>query len=322
MPIDDSLPDWDAIKSEFERPSLLIGNGFSQNIWAPFAYKSLFETASASGLSNQDKLLFSRLNTHNFELILSALSMSNIVLSAIGKSVSELDERYNSIKDALIAAVHGVHIPWKSTQGAILDKISIELSKYESIYSTNYDLIIYWSIMGCPANFKDYFFSERFDVANASIWGNVTKVHYLHGGLHLYRESGGGTLKRRAENGLNLLDLFAKSYKNSSPLFISEGTAEEKLSSIYRSDYLSFMLSTFREDKSPMVIFGHGLGDSDNHIVEALRSVDGRHFAVSMLPGADVELRKAEIHKKLPKGEILFFNATSHPFGSPTLTVS
>ncbi|MFG1302420.1 DUF4917 family protein [Xanthobacter sp. V3C-3] len=322
MQIDDTLSDWDTIKDQFERPSLLVGNGFSQNIWPSFAYKSLFETADASGFSSIDKSLFSKFDTHNFEIILNALWTSKIVTDILGRDSSDINERYNSIRGALISAVHSVHIPWAAAQASVLDSISSELSKYNSVYSTNYDLIIYWSIMRRPAFFKDYFFSERFDINNTDIWGEVTKIHYLHGGLHLYRDVNGGTLKRRAEDGANLLDLFATPYRNALPLFISEGHSEEKISSIYRSDYLSFMLSTFRDDHSPMVIFGHGLGDSDNHISAALRSVGGRRLAISMLPGSDVAMRKADIHKKLPKAEkIYFFNAISHPLGSPTLRI-
>src|SRR5690606_2616734 len=114
---------------------------------------------------------------------------------------------------------------------------------------------------------------EEFDASNVEIWGKCTKVLYLHGGLHLYHLPYGATFKRSATIQANLLDLFGTPYKNGAvPLFISEGTSEDKLRSIYGSDYLSFAFAQFARYRGPTVVFGHGLGDSDAHLVNAMRA--------------------------------------------------
>lgn len=322
--IDDALPHWDEIESLCEWSGLLLGNGFSQNIWARFGYKSLFETASQGGaqqLSAQDLALFHGLNTHNFEVVLSALSTSKLVANALAQNADLLTARENSIRSALIAAVHDVHVPWAVTPENTLNHVASSLAAYESVYSTNYDLLVYWALMRQPGAFRDFFWSGDFDITNTEVWGKKTKVHFLHGGLHLYRKPNGQTLKRTAQPGANLLELFATDFGGALPLFISEGTASEKLASIYRSDYLSFLLSKFTEDASPIVVFGHSLGESDSHIVDILRSRPGRQIAVSIRPGGNIIERKAGIIEALPSAELVFFEASTHPIGRPELTL-
>lgn len=215
--LDDNLADWAQLRSEQDWSGLLVGNGFSQNIWRKFGYQSLFETASQDNgahLEASDISLFDQLGTRNFEMVLSALATSRSVSAALGQPYDQFQERENSIRDALIRAVHAVHIPWNAVPNETLDRLSAELSRYASIYSTNYDLLIYWSIMRDPDSFRDYFWGRQFDIANTEIWGKRTKVHYLHGGLHLYRRPTGQTLKRHAEAGQNLLDLFGSPFEN------------------------------------------------------------------------------------------------------------
>jgi len=323
--LDDNIGTWAEIKDECDWSGLLLGNGFSQNIWTSFGYSSLFETASTGAgatLSADDIALFDRFGTKNFEWVLSALATSKAVLHALGQAHDLIDERENSIREALIQAVHAVHIPWLSIEDEKLDRVAAELATYASIYSTNYDLLLYWSLMRAPGQFRDYFWAREFDVSNTEIWGKTTKVHYLHGGLHLYRKPNGQTLKRTAGGGLNLLDLFATPFEDAAPLFISEGTAAEKLASIYRSDYLSFVFSQLARDEGPLVIFGHSLGESDSHLVDAINAHPGREVAVAMRANADIRRTKAEIIATLPNADIYFFDAATHPLGEPTLHIA
>jgi hypothetical protein len=63
------------------------------------------------------------------------------------------------------------------------------------VYTTNYDLCLYWShLESYPRpNIKDYFWNSgnTFDPANASI-DDATSMHYLHGGLHLWADDATG----------------------------------------------------------------------------------------------------------------------------------
>jgi hypothetical protein len=242
--LDDELTSWDELHQSHDWSGLLLGNGFSRNICDRFAYSSLFETARSESvtpkLAKEDLDLFERFGTHNFEMILSALSTAISVTHALQKDTQFLRERYESIRLALIAAVHHVHLPWSEFKDESRTRVAQALSDFEYVYSTNYDLLAYWSIMHDSKTFKDYFWGEEFDITDTEIWGKCTKVVYLHGGLHLYRRPNGQTLKRSAEPFRSLLDLFATPFRDAVPLFTSEGTAEEKLASIYRSDNLSF----------------------------------------------------------------------------------
>ena len=322
--LDNKLRDWNDLATEDDWSGLLVGNGFSQNIWQGFRYDSLFSTASqedGAHLIAADVSLFDRLETRNFEVVLSALATSKAVALALEEPHVHFEERENSIRAALIRAVHGVHAPWLSVPDATLDRVAGELAKYAAVYCTNYDLLIYWSMMRDPESFRDYFWAEQFDIANTEIWGKKSKIHFLHGGLHLYRRPNGQTLKRRAEAGQNLLDLFGTPYGDAMPLFISEGTAQEKLASIYRSDYLSFVFSCLAQDAGPLVLFGHSLGDSDRHIVDAVGAHKGRSIAVSVRAEGNIRQKKAAIIEALPDAKIHFFDAATHPLGAADLLI-
>lgn len=322
--LDHNLPDWSELENQIEWSGLLIGNGFSQNIWQGFGYGSLFDRASdkeGAHLVEADIALFGRLQTRNFEMVLSALATSKAVAIALEQPDAVFAQREESIREALIRAVHGVHVPWLSVPGASLDRIATELAKYASIYCTNYDLMVYWSLMRNQAAFRDYFWSAEFDISDTEIWGKRTKVHFLHGGLHLYRRPNGQTLKRHADAGQNLLELFGAPFEDAMPLFVSEGTAEEKLASIYRSDYLSFVFSRLVHDPEPIVVFGHSLGESDQHIIDAIGAHAGRDIAISIRSEGNIRQKKAALIEALPDANLHFYDAASHPLGSADLHI-
>lgn len=322
--LDNNLRDWSELATEEDWSGLLVGNGFSQNIWQRFGYDSLFKKASqedGAHLVAADVSLFDRLETRNFEVVMSALATSKAVALALEEPYVHFEERENSIRAALIRAVHGVHVPWLYVPDAALDRVADEMAKCTAVYCTNYDLLIYWSMMRDPENFRDYFWSEQFDISDTEIWGKKSKIHFLHGGLHLYRRPNGQTLKRRAEVGQNLLDLFGTPHHDAMPLFISEGTAQEKLASIYRSDYLSFVFSCLARDAGPLVVFGHSLGDSDQHIVDAVGAHKSRSIAVAVRAVGNVRQKKAAIVQALPNAIIHFFDAATHPLGADDLRI-
>jgi len=146
---------------------------------------------------------------------------------------------------------------------------------------------------------------------------------FLHGALHLYRELSGRTLKRKAEEWQNLLDLFGVELEpRAVPLFVTEGSSKDKLSSINRSDYLSFCYSQFARHRGPLVIFGHSLApDFDGHLIDAIRKSDAAVLAISMLPGTQVPANKARMYAAFPNMDPHFFDATSHPLGAAALHV-
>lgn len=323
--ISGDLMDWDEIKEREGWSGILIGNGASIAVWDNFQYTSIYNKSQSeeirNPLSDLDIQLFNTLVTTNFERVLSSLSIAKIVNGALGIDTQLIQSRYDSIQTALIQAIRAVHIPWQNVPDGVFSCIRKELLNFKYVYSTNYDLLIYWAMMHEEQEgFKDYFWDERFDVSNTEIWTKVTCTLYLHGGLHLYRLPLGQTLKRRANDGQNLLDLFGQPYyENAVPLFITEGTSEEKLSSIYRSDYLSFAFSRFSKHEGPLVIFGHSLSGSDNHLISTIANWGAVKIAISMLPNDPIRIHsiKSYIISKLPEAKLYFFDATTYPLGLP-----
>jgi hypothetical protein len=326
------LADWSTVKAMHDWAVILLGNGASCAIWSRFGYGSLYRVAQRNGgLPPEDVNLFKALNTSNFEGVLAGLQTALKVDGALGLDVAPHLERYESVRDALVSAVHAVHIPWKAIPEDTFTDISEELREYEYVFSTNYDLVVYWAAM-CdePRAMPDYFWRKDdllvFDPLDTEISGKRTKLLFLHGGLHLYRLSDGRTFKRKATPTKNLLELFGDPLDfdpAAVPLFVSEGSAEDKLTVIRSSDYLSFALKQLAESSGPLVIFGQSLSEQDQHLLDVLRGRSGP-IAVSLRAGDpdDVEQKKHFACGRLGRSDLLFFNASSHPLGDPSLMVS
>ena len=169
---------------------------------------------------------------------------------------------------------------------------------------------------------------EARDVGNTEVWQKSTKVLLLHGGLHLYRTGLGQTYKRTAGEWGNLLDDFGTPIPEQDgavPLFVSEGSSNDKLRSIYTSDYLSFAYTQFSRHSGPLVIFGHTLDSQfDRHLVNAIRGSKNRVLAIGLHPPtseASVVQLKARWVEKFSNFELKFFDSSTHPLGSPELHV-
>ena len=327
---------WDEQQGHDPRPSLLLGNGFSQNIWPGFKYDSLFSKASQNSpfklLTDIDQALFTIFGTENFEMILNVLAASKAVSVALNQddNCELLQDHENRIRKALIQAVHSVHIfPVSKFPEENRTGIANELAKYMSIYYTNYDLLIYWCMMmhikECHENhFFDFFWDNPFNSNNVGIINkeNRSGVYFLHGGLHLYRNILGRTYKQ-VSMGIGLLESFGDNHDTGAvPLFISEGTHRYKLQSIYQSDYLSFVFSCFEKDSNPLVILGHSLGGSDKHIANAINAHMDRPVAISVRKNRNIPQKKAAIRYALPNVKNLyFFDAATHPLLHESLRI-
>ena len=146
---DPGLSEWDQIKGKRDWSGLLIGNGASQAIWTRFGYTSLYQTALQAdldhSLSDADQRLFEAMRTQNFEAVLGALAVARMVGLALRQPVETIAERYESVRQALVSAVHIVHLPWLRLPGTTKEQIRNELLNYDVVFSTNYDLTIYWT---------------------------------------------------------------------------------------------------------------------------------------------------------------------------------
>jgi len=325
--IDGSLKAWDDVAREQVWSALLLGNGLSINVWPRFAYGSLFDNARTGGLTDADRALFD--GTRNFERALSDLMTAMRVGGVLGLNTQPILARYQSIQIALGHAIRAVHLNRNRIPVTTLAAIRGEMLRYEWIFTTSYDLIVYWA-MGSDGwtPFVDTFRHGgrcEFDPARAKVYQHEIPVYFLHGALHLVAGAGGATWKLRNTGLQGLLDQFGQPIDGdprARPLLVTEGSAEEKLRAIDDNPYLSHALGRLREVDLPIVVFGSSLSSQDSHLIDALNEEAGRPLAVSMLPGSKREIaaRQAEILGRLEAESVSFFDARTHPLGAPSLT--
>ena len=304
------------------------GNGMSMNVWSGFGYRRLYSVAN---LSTEAESIFSAIGTKNFEVVLEGLWQTRTVLDALGRRTSTIDRHYSEVREALIEAVTRVHPLPSQLPTATTRRIATTLDSYQSVYTLNYDLLPYWSLIEHRDDVRiaDFFWSvgSTFDPASADLHAGWTGLYFLHGAVHLWLDvSTGISGKWRSSSGGLLSGLAGKlsSAPERQPLFVSEGTARHKRRTIKRSEYLSFAMQTLREEAEPLVIFGTSLGPSDAHVVSAINGHPQRQLAIAVRSGTAEQIRtsKARWHVAFPYQPVTFFTAETHPLGDPTLSVS
>ena len=213
---------------------------------------------------------------------------------------------------------------------AVLKQIRSELTEYEWIFTTSYDLLLYWA-MACGQwkPFVDGFGygKERkhleFD-AERQVAYDETPVYFVHGALHLVVSGSGTTWKLRRDDLQTILDQFGTEIDGdpqARPLLVTEGSARDKLRAIEGNAYLAHVLARLRSVDLPVVVFGSRLGTSDEHLVDALNEHPLRPVAVSMLRASKRELKRqrSEIYGRLETETLLFYDAETHPLGRKSL---
>lgn len=324
LEINEELVNCDEI-SEGSWKNLLLGNGFSINIWERFGYGSLFNLAKGSlvdeRLSKKSLALFDQLQSSNFEDVLRVLYHAKIVDEQLGSpQESSINKLYENTKKALGSAVTYAHIP-PNTANVL--EINHQLRTYNNVFTTNYDLIPYWAVMEADAwRFKDYFWGEAntFDISNTNIFNQCTKIYYLHGAIHLAERNDGKTQKLTANGLRRLRDLFDLEHPERFPLFISEGSSDWKLSRIKRNDYLRFCYKKLTKMKGGLVVLGHSLHkDYDQHIIDAINESNVTTVAISVWPllsKEDIVSFKSRLSQCLKGKELQFFDSFTHPMGA------
>jgi hypothetical protein len=134
---------------------LLIGNGFSIAYDSSiFSYNALskFVEDSKSVLLNR---LFTAVKNRNFEQIMQQLDVTKTILRALGGEsalIEQIDKVSTELQASLIEAVKSLHPEHVFKLPEVKSKrcaefLSSYLSMGGSIFSTNYDLLLYWVLM-------------------------------------------------------------------------------------------------------------------------------------------------------------------------------
>lgn len=281
---------WNDIENSILKSTLILGNGASIAVNQQLNYKSLKEHAEKNGLMNDNvKTLFDTYDTCDFELILRLVWQATNVNEALKIPDTTTKETYEHIRDCLIETVRDIH----PTHADIEDQLPIIyqfIKQFKTIISLNYDLILYWTMMYGNNQekdghvFKDCFnrsdFVDNWKTYRKLIYGQkaCTLVFYPHGNLILARN------RREQEQKIiityedDLLEEILHEWKSGvyTPLFVCEGTQEQKKNSIKNSFYLTtisknVLPTLYRESVTDgLVIYGWNIGEQDEHILESL----------------------------------------------------
>jgi len=321
---------WKAIEADFNQ-GLILGNGASIAFDARFAYQSLKDKATDLGLITADvQRVFDHLHTADFELVLRMLWHASKINQALDIPDTRTTQAYVSVRDALIEVIRAVHVPHDEVR-ARLGTAAGFMSRFSTVLSLSYDVLVYWAILlaneEAPNRFKDCFvdgeFKQDWPTFRKPYGSNskATLVFYPHGSLALAADLAGTEFKIHADSGGALLDSVFDKWRSgdTTPVFVSEGTTEQKHSAIRRSPYLL----TVYEEVLPhvgdsVVTFGWSLQDNDDHLLEAICKSTARRFAVAVDPkAAKLDEFEAMARRKLAdrvgrnKFELILFDRAS-----------
>jgi len=326
------IRNWTDLATDFAGSDLLLGNGFSVSISNVFTYDSLFAAFYAKCAADERSRLDS-FRTTNFEFILEDLGTAERVNRIFEVKTEPIGEFGNLVREGLITTIEDNHPRADEIDWNRLRQIAVALDRFGDIYTLNYDALIYHVIMICrdrhrivesAVPYNDYFWNrisehhlQFMDYQNIRPYKHI---YYLHGALFLFKTFDPDRMsqvdvKLCTDRNAELLSAIAAEIRAGSiPLFVSEGTSEEKERAIARSDYLHFANAHLKDDRSSIVIYGASLGDQDQHIAEAVRR-GTTAAAVSLYlgerEGDEVEREMHTMRARLAGMEVAFFDSST-----------
>lgn len=328
----------DVIKStNKQRRYLLLGNGFSMSYNADrFSFTSLLDSAVKNKLIKKDTPvynIFKEFDTKDFEEVVKLLETSVKILKEYG--VLHAADEKKIIDDSILLKKHLVEIitnnhPEKITE--ILDEEYMNsatfINDFEKIYTLNYDLLLYWStikLMDFITQGKikknklsptDGFHEDDELGKDYVIFGNDSspqEVYFLHGALHIFDKKSKIIKNTYSRTDIALKEQTLKNLKNDIyPIFVSEGTSEQKQSKIIHNAYLNHCYKSLgsiggTKEPSNLIVFGTLLKTNDTHIRKAIlkSKLKNIYFGIcseeekNLLETFSEQLSKARIPKKV-----------------------
>lgn len=323
----EEIKKWNDIKGNYNQGTLILGNGASMAVHSRFGYSDLYEEAKDKGYLGDAQAVFDKFDTRDFELVLRHLWHSLLVIDALsltGPGIDEIKRAYADVRSALIKTVQNTHIDYSSAS-VYLPLISNYLKTFKTVFSLNYDLLVYWAIQhynrSQPYSFKDCFersgiFGVDWERKRRPYGGarSTTLVFYPHGNLSLSLSDVERKVAVTDQNGL-LDQIFDEWERGGIPVFVCEGTTENKIKSIQASSYMSQVFyEPLSEKTTSLVIYGWAAGEQDKHIVDRINKAKPARIAVSVY-GEDLDLMDAVKSRFRPltnEGTTLeFFDAQS-----------
>ncbi len=311
-------------------PSLLVGNGFSVACDASYSYRALKKNL-AGRLPAISVELMERLETANVEQVMQILEDARWVGERLsGDTDPELAQVHTSTRHAMVRAIAVDHLRSPAQIDLLREGRSRSavdfLSRFSTVFTTNYDLLLYWIVMknNPKSEQGSYRFRDGFRREDPDDFGRFdptvdVNLMYLHGALHLYIH-GGETRKLVRGANRGLVKLINKVFDHGGePLFVAAGRPEQKQEVIDDNPYLRYCFDKLRRIEGDLVVFGLSLGESDQHIFNALADNPRlRRVYLSLYgdPNSSGNLQMRSIGKRLEESA-----AHSRSQGEPALSV-
>ena len=257
---------------------LLVGNGLSIQARLPFFTPVINQYALNYPLGARASELLRNIPALAPEDSLAYIRKFPTAHPKTGKPSSE----YSLLRDALVHAIIDAHpdtiesvSPWTR------QSIANFFSRFDTIYSLNYDLLPSWTIAdsGPDSKFSDGFVvredpdgvDPRQEIYRGVDGNSIPNIWYLHGSLNLYRE--GSQLVRVSGDPTqeSLRDIFKRrSDLGLLPLIVLEGTMGHKRRAIKRDAYLREAMQSLRNISGILFTFGVGFNWQDRDILNAV----------------------------------------------------
>lgn len=258
--------------------TLLLGNGFSAEY---FSYQSLL---GASGIKDGTPLhnVFKALSTVDFEKVVRALEDAALVEKAYGHDarVADLLHHAQEVREALLNAVSATHPPHREELSFKYESSSRFIAKFNSIFSLNYDLLLYWvNLQSCRLGDGFGLGEKRGSFHGPFKTSARCELYNLHGGLHLFTDDQGEIYK-----GINLKDgvvwTIIDEIKNRKrlPVYVAEGNSAEKMKKINSVKYLRVCYEKLKNNGGVTFVYGHSANDNDAHIYKAIFESSTQHI--------------------------------------------
>ncbi|MDB5620404.1 DUF4917 family protein [Tardiphaga sp.] len=232
-----------------ESCSILLGNGFSHDYCG---YSTLLEKAGLDA-GEPCRRLFDQLDTPNFERVVRALEDASTVEATYGHTqhAARLLADAGVVRRALISAIQAAHPTHLDKMKGAIPACLEFLNPFRKIFTTNYDLLLYWVIIKSNGKFGDGFFKARDADGFRGPFAEdrLCNVYNIHGGLHLFRRKDGEIEKRLAGNdgGLEAIgQTIADDHRY--PIYVAEGSAESKQKRIWDVPLSQALFSTTAGD--------------------------------------------------------------------------
>ncbi|PHZ58255.1 DUF4917 domain-containing protein [Photobacterium leiognathi] len=293
----ETIHKWLNIADRFHQRNLLLGNGASIAISDCFFYDSLLDEArNRAYITSSVDDVFARFGVADFELVLRRLWQAKEVNTAFNLPAGPIEQGYSDVQEALINTVRDSHVSYTAAEPHF-PALEAFLKRFDTVLSLNYDLTLYWATQTANRTlgtwFVDCFVSGYFDddwsrFKQAYRSSGRTLCFYPHGNLIFYRH--GFSNERKISTGASdsLLDAIFHEWKTNgkAPLFVSEGTKDLKLNAISSSYYLEKVYFEVIPDMAgSLVIYGWGMGDHDEHIIDQIQKSQVDRIAVSVFGG-------------------------------------